>query len=59
MRYPRIPARCLLNRPASQLNTRKTIVGCEVDHLLKRELIQIKSDGIELTIKGKATGIEE
>jgi hypothetical protein len=30
-----------------------------VGDLLKRELIQIKPNGIELTIKGKATGVEE
>lgn len=37
----------------------KKVFKQAVGDLLKRELIQIKSDGIELTIKGKATGIEE
>ena len=37
----------------------KKVFKQAVGDLLKRELIQIKSNGIELTIKGKATGIEE
>ena len=37
----------------------KKVFKQAVGDLLKRELIQIKPDGIELTIKGKATGIEE
>ncbi len=37
----------------------KKVFKQAVGDLLKRELIQIKPDGIELTIKGKATGVEE
>ncbi len=37
----------------------KKVFKQAVGDLLKRELIQIKPSGIELTIKGKATGIEE
>ena len=37
----------------------KKVFKQAVGDLLKRELIQIRPDGIELTIKGKATGVEE
>jgi len=37
----------------------KKVFKQAVGDLLKRELIQIKPNGIELTIKGKTTGIEE
>ena len=37
----------------------KKVFKQAVGDLLKRELIQIKPNGIELTIKGKITGIEE
>lgn len=37
----------------------KKVFKQDVGDLLKRELIQIKPNGIELTIKGKTTGIEE
>ena len=37
----------------------KKVFKQAVGDLLKRGLIQIKPDGIELTIQGKATGVEE
>ena len=37
----------------------KKVFKQAVGDLYKRQLIDIKPNGIELTIKGKATGIEE
>ena len=37
----------------------KKVFKQAVGDLLKRDLIQIRPDGIELTVKGKATGVEE